>query len=32
MTTGDMYLLMTFVAFVIAVPTIIWIKRENKKH
>ena len=31
MTMGDMYLVMTFIAFVVGIPTIIWLKRENKK-
>lgn len=32
MTAGDMYLIMTLITVVIAIPTILWIKHENKKH
>ncbi len=32
MTPSDMYLLMTLFVVIIAIPVIIWIKHENKKH
>jgi len=32
MNVGDVYLLMTVVVFVIAIPAVIWIKHENKNH